>query len=158
MGNENKELVVKEENNQIMDFSSIGKNSNTKVETFSNIKDSKKLFNLGRHVDSMLNDCVGETIKVKEVLIKRYQKPLDNPIIDEVTGEIVKDYETSVSCILIDQTGKSYATGSKTFTYDLMRYLGENNGEASLEEGIDIKIIKINIGDKGNKALTFELV
>ena len=158
MENENKDLVVAEKENAILDFSSSRRNSNVNVETFSNIKDSKKLFNLESHVDCMLNDCVGETLKIKEVLIKKFNKPMENPIIDEVTGEIVKDMEVSVSCILIDQTGKSYATGSKTFTFNLLRYLGDYDGAKSLENGIDIKITKVNVGEKGNKALSFELI
>ena len=141
-----------------MDFASSRRNSNVNVETFSNIKDSKKLFNLESHVDVMLNDCVGETIKVKEVLIKKFYKPMENPIVDEVTGEVVKDMDISVSCILIDQTGKSYATGSKTFTFNLLRFLGDYEGAKDLDKGIDIKITKVNVGDKGNKALSFELV
>ena len=153
---ENNELIVKEEN-QILGFA-VNTNSNVDVETHSSIKDPKKLFNLETNVDVMLNDIVGESIKVKDVLIRKYRKPLDEPIINAETGEIEKDTELKVSCVLIDDQGKSYATGSKTFTFDMMKFLGNYGGASLLENGVDIKIIKKPVGKNGNKALSFELL
>ena len=75
-------------------------------------------------------------------------------LIDSKTGEVLKDTETTMACILIDDNNKSYATGSKVFTIQMMRYLqmfGIN------EEGFEIKIVK-NKTEKGNKSLGFELV
>ena len=138
----------------VQDFGALSKSTNTKAEMFTNITDQKKIFNLDSHVDNLLNDCEGELIRVKEVLIKRYKKPMKEPIIDEETGEILKDTETTMACILIDDNNKSYATGSKVFTIQMMRYLqmfGIN------EEGFEIKIVK-NKTEKGNKSLGFELV
>ena len=63
--------MVKEDNYKISDFSNIGGNSNTKTEVFTNIKDKKRIFNLENKVDALLNDCEGELIRVKEILIKR---------------------------------------------------------------------------------------
>ena len=79
---------------------------------------------------------------------------MKEPIIDEETGKVLKDTETTMACILIDDNNKSYATGSKVFTIQMMRYLqmfGIN------EEGFEIKISK-NKTEKGNKSLGFELV
>lgn len=138
----------------IQDISAMSKRTNTKMNAYTNITDQKKIFNLDSHIDTLLNDCEGELIRVKEVLIKRFEKPMKNPEIDEETGEIIKDKEISMSCILIDDNNKSYATGSKIFTIQMMRYLqmfGIN------DEGFEIKIVK-NKTDKGNKALGFELV
>ena len=59
-----------------------------------------------------------------------------------------------MACILIDKNDVSYATGSKIFTIQMMRYLemfGIN------EDGFLIKIVK-NKQASGNKALGFELV
>ena len=159
MENENKELIVtNEEEKGIKSFSSLGNNSNTTCETYSNIDDPKLLFNLETHVDCKLNDCVGESIKVKKVLLREYYKQMEEPIIDEDSGEIIKDVEKSVSCILIDETGKSYATGSKTFANNLKRFLGFYGGESQLGDGVDIKIVKVPVGEKGNKALSFEIL
>ena len=139
MENEVKNLAVVEESKGILDFNYSG---NTNVETYSNIKDKKKLFNLEDKVDVMLNDIVGESIRVKEVLLRKYRKPLEQPIIDEETGEIIKDSELKISLVLIDDKGKSYATGSKTFAFKMQKLLGDYGGVEDLEKGIDIKIIK----------------
>ena len=125
----------------------------------------------------MLNDCIDEMIRVKDVLIKTYEKPMKEPIFDEETGEILKDKEYSMSCVIVDDNGKSYATGSKMFTMQLMRYNGKSYATGSkmftmqlmrflqMEEQLgekpetfDIKIIKKKVGENGNKALSFELV
>lgn len=158
MEEEQKSMITKEENSQILDFTQIHRASNTEVQTFSNIKDKKKLFNLESHVDSMLNDCVGELIRVKEVLIRKYYKPLETPIYDEETGEIVKDTELKTSCVLIDDNNKSYATGSKTFIFNMLKLLGDYEGYTMLDEGIEIRVIKVPVANSGNKALSFELV
>lgn len=152
---ENEEMKKEETGlTTVQDFSALGKASATKSECFTNITDQKKIFNLESHVDNLLNDCEGETLRVKEVLIKRFKKPMKEPIIDEETGAILKDIETTFSCILIDDQGKSYATGSKVFTIQMMRYLQMFGVEAN---GFEIKIVK-NKTEKGNKALGFELV
>lgn len=157
--NENVEMaVVPEENYSVVGFGGIGRKTTTRTEVITNITDEKKLFNLGNRVDTMINDCEGETIRVKEVLIKRYEKPLENPVINEETGEIEKDTELSMSCVLVDDNDKSYATGSKVFTIDLMRYLQIKAQTGKENEPFDIKIIRKKVGEKGNKALSFELV
>lgn len=152
---ENENVEVEETGlSTIQGFGALGKRTETKCNIYTNITDQKKIFNLDSKVDNLLNDCEGELIRVKEVLIKRYEKPMKEPVIDEETGEILKDKEISMACILIDDNEKSYATGSKVFTIQMMRYLdmfGLNN------EGFEIKIVK-NKTEKGNKALGFELV
>lgn len=146
---------VKEERGLVIQgFGSMSKRTSTKTDIFTNITDQKKIFNLESKVDNLLNDFEGSTIEVKEVLIKRYEKPMKEPIYDDETGEIIKDKEISMACILIDKNDVSYATGSKIFTIQMMRYLemfGIN------EDGFLIKIVK-NKQTSGNKALGFELV
>lgn len=152
---ENENVEVEETGlSTIQGFGALGKRTETKCNIYTNITDQKKIFNLDSKVDNLLNDCEGELIRVKEVLIKRYEKPMKEPVIDDETGEILKDKDISMACILIDDNEKSYATGSKVFTIQMMRYLdmfGLNN------EGFEIKIVK-NKTEKGNKALGFELV
>lgn len=154
---ENTHMVTTEENYVITDFRGIGRNSRTKTEVITNITDNKKLFNLENKVDALLNDCENEMIRVKDVLIKRYEKPLETPVVNEETGEIEKDTEISMSCVLVDDQGKSYATGSKPFTIQLMRYLQMQARLQEKPETFDIKIIKKKTPN-GNKALSFELV
>lgn len=155
---EEKTAMAVQENYSISDFGGIGRNSSTKTQVFTNITDRKKLFNLENKVDEMLNDCVDEMIRVKDVLIKTYEKPMKEPIFDEETGEIIKDKEYSMSCVIVDDNGKSYATGSKMFTMQLMRYLQMEEQLGEKPETFDIKIIKKKVGENGNKALSFELV
>lgn len=152
------EMAVVSQGN-VMSFDALNKNSNTDVKIFSNINDKKKLFNLETQVDCLLNDCVGETIRVKEVLIKRYEKPMKEPLFNEETGEIIKDTEITYSCVLVDETGKSYATGSKVFTNQLLN-LFRNYGDKELYngEGLSMEIIKKPIPNSSNKALGFKLV
>lgn len=157
---ENEEnVIVQDENVQetglvIKGFDTLQRRNETKRDIFTNITDEKKIFNLESKVTNLLNDFEGSIIEVKEVLIKRFEKPMKEPIIDEQTGEIVKDKEISMSCILIDKNDVSYATGSKVFTIQMMRYI-EMFGIK--EEGFLIKIVK-NKQSSGNKTLGFELV
>lgn len=158
MEKENEAMIVNEDNYQVMGFEDLGKNTSTKTEVITNITDEKKIFNLENKVDEMLNDCEGELIRVKEVLIKRYEKPMKDPIIDEETGEIIKDKVYSMSCVIVDDNGTSYATGSKTFTIQLMKLLQMRSRLKKQEETFEIKIIKKKIANSGNKVLSFELV
>lgn len=157
---ENEEnVIVPEENVQetglvIKGFDTLQRRTETKRDIFTNITDEKKIFNLESKVTNLLNDFEGSIIEVKEVLIKRFEKPMKEPLIDEQTGEILKDKEISMSCILIDKNDVSYATGSKVFTIQMMRYI-EMFGIK--EDGFLIKIVK-NKQSSGNKTLGFELV
>lgn len=155
---EEKGIVAQNSNYQVSDFSGLGNQTNTLTNVYTNITDEKKIFNLENKVDFLLNDCEGEKIRVREILIKVYKKPMKEPIIDDETGEVLKDIETTMSCVLVDDNNKSYATGSKTFTIQLMRYLQLRNRIGETEGSFDIQIIKKKVGDKGNKALSFELV
>lgn len=149
------ELITVEEN--VKDLSSFRKSGSVNVGTFTNVEDKKELFNLQSHVDFILNECVGEKLRIKKVLVRTFDKPMKEPLVDEETGEVLKETERSVSCVLIDDSGKSYATGSKTFTYNLMNYLSDFDGAKELEEGINIEIIKVPT-PTGNKALSFKLI
>ena len=141
----------------IMSFNDLKNNSNTISEIYTNIKDKKKLFNVGNKVDFLLNDCEGEMIRVKGVVVKIYHKPLKEPVIDEETGEILKDTEMTMSVVLVDSEGRSYATGSKIFGIQLLRYI-QDFGMEDIEskDGLVIKIIKKEVNK--NKALSFEII
>lgn len=155
--NEEVGMVVSAQGGNVMSFEEMRNNSNTNCQIYTNITDKKKLFNLESKVDNLLNDCEGEMIRVKGVLLKIYKKPMKEPIINEETGEIEKDTETTMSCVLLDDNGKSYATGSKMFAIQLMRYI-QNWGMDEFEEGLEIKIVKNKMSNSNNKALGFELV
>lgn len=145
-----------EEKNELMvkGFGDLVSNSQTKMNVFTNIEDTKKIYNLENHVDYKINDIKGESLRVKEVLIKVIEKPLEEPEINEETGEIIRDKELKKICILIDDEDKSYVTASKTFTNQMARYIMQ----FGLDKPIDIRIIERTVKGSSNKALGFELV
>ena len=148
-----------EENNQLV-VSSINDITNvtrSKTSVFTTIKDNKQLFNLETNVDSKINDCVGETIRVKDVLIKMIETPLEEPILNEA-GEIEREFEYKKITILIDDNKKSYVTASKVFANDFIKYISMVGMDDFIKNGVDIKIIKKNVKNSSNQALSFELV
>ena len=147
---------VKETGLMIKDFGELENTGKSKTDVFTTITDSKLLFNLDNHCDYKLNDCKGEVIRVKDILIKVIKTPLDEPEVDE-NGQVTKDMEIKKVCILIDDEGKSYVTGSKMFTNQMVRYIGYN-GIQSIQEGLEIKIIERDVKGTSNKALGFDLV
>lgn len=155
---ENTEMVVKENSGNVMSFEDLRKESKTQCRIYTNITDRKKLFNLESKVDNLLNDCENELIRVKGVLLKIYKKPLENPVINDETGEIEKEFETTMSCVLVDDNGVSYATGSKIFALQLSRYIQSYGLEEFENEGLEIRITKNKMAGSNNKALGFELV
>ncbi len=155
LNEEKKELEVTKNFNSLENIENA---RNSKKKIYTNITDTKKIFNLENNVDVKLNDCEGECIRVKEILIKTIEKPMKNPIVDEETGEVIQDTEYKKVSILIDDEGVSYVTASKMFTNQLISYL-ELFGFSELEEkGVEIKIIKRQIKNSVNKALGFELL
>lgn len=157
---ENKEEMKKQETGMttVSGFNEVTRTSKTNCYIETNITDDKKIFNLDSHVDEKLNDCKGESIRVKEVLIKTFEKPLEEPIINEETGEILKDKEYKRVCILIDDSGKSYVTGSSIFTMQMLKYIRMFGTEKMENEGLEIKIIETPVKNSSNKALGFELL
>lgn len=154
------EKEIKEEKNELIvkDFSEYGVNrvGKSTQQVFTSIKDAKKIFNLENACDFKLNDCKGELIRVKDVLVKIIEKPLEEPIVDENTGEIT-DTEYKKITILIDDKGKSYVTASKMFTNQLLRYIQMFGLESITKDGLEIKITERAVKNSSNKALGFEL-
>lgn len=139
--------------NNLNNVMNIGK---SKVNCFTTLEDTKKIFNLENSCDYKINECKGEMIKVKNVLIKVIERELEEPNVNEETGEI-QDKEFKKVCILIDEAGKSYVTASKMFTNRMLRYL-DMFGIESIKNGLDIKITEVSVKGSSNKALSFEVV
>lgn len=158
---EREEREVKEKENVeliVSDFSQMQRNSNTKRKIYTTIEDQKIIFNLETACDYKINDCKGEKIRIVDLLIKVNEKDLDEPVINEETGEIIKDKERSMVTILIDEAGKSYVTASKMFTIQMMNYVNMFGLDNIKQNGLDIEIIERAVKNSSNKALGFKLV
>lgn len=149
---------VKETGLMIKDFGQMESyTSKSKTNIFTTITDATTIFNLtNNEADYRLNDCKGEVIRVVDVLIKTIETPLAEPEVDEA-GNVIKDKEYKKVCILMDDAGKSYVTGSKMFTNEMISYIGMF-GIQSVQDGLEIKIIERSVKGSSNKALGFELV
>lgn len=150
---------MKENKNEVMvkDFNEYGVQANTKSKQslYTSIEDAKVIFNLENSCDFKLNECKGELIRVKDVLIKIIETPLEEEKVLE-DGTII-DTEYKKITILIDDKGKSYVTASKMFTNQLLRYI-KMFGIESIKNGLEIKVIERAVKNSSNKALGFELV
>ena len=151
-----KEENVKETGLMIKDFNEMENvSSRSKTNVFTTITDNKTIFNLENTCDYKLNDCKGEVIRVKDVLIKVIETPKTE--VNEESGEVVDTTDYKKVCILIDDEGKSYVTGSKMFTNQMIRYINMF-GIQDIEEGLEIRIVERAVKNSANKALGFELV
>lgn len=128
--------------------------SSSKMGIFTTIdpSDIKTLYNLDNgDCDFRLNDCKGQAIRVKNVLIKNFDR-----FLDENGKELEKPINKKVT-ILIDDQGKTYVTASKIFAIQMLRFINHFGNEA-IQNGLDIKIIEREIKGSKNKGLGFELV
>lgn len=153
------------EENQRMDMISVNdinalkKEGKTRQEIFTTIENEKTLLNLENVVDFKLNDCKGEKIIVKDVLVKKLTKKLDEPEVDE-NGEIVKEYSHKFIAILVDDEGNSYVTGSASFTISLMNVLQKlQNAKQLMENGeFILEICEKQAKNSQFKSLSFKLI
>lgn len=128
--------------------------SSTKMEIYTTIdpSDIKTLYNLDNgDCDFRLNDCKGQAIRVKNVLIKSFDK-----FKDESGNDLEKPINKKVT-ILIDDQDKTYVTASKMFSIQMIRFI-ERFGSDAIQNGLDIKIIEREIKGSKNKGLGFELI
>ena len=153
------------EENQRMDMISVNdinalkKEGKTRQEIFTTIENEKTLLNLENVVDFKLNDCKGEKIIVKDVLVKKLTKKLDEPEVDE-NGEIVKEYSHKFITILVDDEGNSYVTGSASFTISLMNVLQKlQNAKQLMKNGeFILEICEKQAKNSQFKSLSFKLI
>lgn len=106
-----------------------------------------KLFNMLQSADKLLIDMVGETIELKHIYVKQYNK------VNKDTGELEgQGYRT----LLIDNDGYSFATGSYGIYFivrDIIQTFGDPN---SWEKPLKVKVIEKPFND--HKALSLEII
>lgn len=128
--------------------------SSTKMSIYTTIdpSDIKTLYNLDNSsCDFKLNDCKGQAIRIKEVLIKNFDYYKDE------NGEDLETPENKKITILIDDQDKTYVTASKIFAIQMLRFIARFGNEA-IKNGLDIKIVEKEIKNSKNKGLGFELI
>lgn len=156
----NEELKEEEKQEMVVSsFGSLANASKTRKRTYTTIDltDVKTLYNLdNKDCDFKINDCVGQSLRVVDVVIKEFERDLDEPIVDE-QGEVVQDKERKMITILIDDQGQSYVTASKIFTLQMKRFI-ETFGVDTIKNGLEIKIVNKKVANSNNKSLGFELI
>lgn len=110
-------------------------------------KDKKELFNALESCDVLLNDCVGTEIKLADIYVEEKQ------VVDETTGEIKSKYR----CILFDESGQTYATGSYGIYNVLKKIIGIYGFPDTWEKPLKVKVAKRSIGN-GKQSLTLTLM
>lgn len=110
-------------------------------------KEKKDLFNALESCDALLNDCVGQEIKIKDIYCE------EKTIVDDETGEVKPKYRT----IIFDESGQTYATGSYGI-YNVLKKLVTIYGlPTTWEKPLKVKISKRPIGN-GKQSLTLTLI
>ena len=110
-------------------------------------KEKKELFNALESCDALLNDCVGQEIKIKDIYVEEKQ------VMDDESGEIKTKYRT----ILFDENGQTYATGSYGI-YNILKKIVQIYGlPESWEKPLKVKVAKRPIGN-GKQSLTLTLM
>ena len=162
---EEKEIILNEEKEEenkemvVASFGSLANASKTRKRTYTTIdlNDVKTLYNLdNKDCDFKINDCVGQCLRVVDVVIKEFERDLEEPIVDE-NGEVVQDKERKMVTILLDEQGQSYVTASKIFTLQMKRFI-ETFGVDTIKNGLEIKIVNKKVANSNNKSLGFELI
>ena len=143
---ENQNVNVNEEKRELTLFSGIKQNIYCSKIAESE-KEKKELFNALESCDALLNDCVGQEIKIKDMYVEEKQ------IIDDESGEIKTKYRT----ILFDENGQTYATGSYGI-YNVLKKIVQIYGlPETWEKPLKVKVAKRPIGN-GKQSLTLTLM
>ena len=139
----------------IGNFNDIEKHeSRAKMSVFTTIdpSDIKTLYNLDNaSCDFKLNDCKGQSLRVKDVLVKNFDYFKDE------NGEDLETPENKKITILIDDQGKTYVTASKIFAIQMLRFIARFGNDV-FKDGLEIKITEKDIKGSKNKGLGFELI
>lgn len=110
--------------------------------------EKKALYNASESCDELLNNVVGQKIKVKDVLIQEFPRK------DKETGEPISNGHRT---ILFDAEGKTYVTASNYFYVSLIKMMATFGDPTTWEEPVEIEITK-RPTKGGNNCLSFKLV
>lgn len=127
--------------------------ANTANRTYCSVKaetmaDKKKLYNALESCDVIINDIVGQKIKVKDVYIQEF------PRTNKETGEPMSNGHR---VILFDEDGKTYVTASNYFFVSLVKVLNTFGDPNTWDKPLEIEITK-RPTKGGNNCLSLKLV
>ena len=158
---ENEENKIENESKELALLKAEGTtDAGTRILTQTTIQDKKQVFNIENgECDIRLNDIVGQNITICDIFMKRIVSdlPEDEILLNEETGEVIKDKKVSVVTILIDKERNRYVTASKIFAMSILNLI-RLYGIEEIQKGVEIKIIKKSVSNSSNKALGFELI
>lgn len=97
-------------------------------------------------VDEKLNDHIGETIKVTNIIMSEFP----NNVTNEETGEVVTRYKHTL--ILFDENNKSYVTGSNACFRSFIT-IAAIKGLPTKEHPLNLKVVQSEAKEKGHKYL-----
>lgn len=111
-------------------------------------EDRKKLYNLLGNCDFRIADKLNTEIALKDVLIQKFNN------VDDETGTIEEKYRV----ILIDEDGKTYASGSKGLYRSLGQLLAIMGEPATWSEPIKIKVVETNLRNNAGKTYVIKTI
>lgn len=111
-------------------------------------EEKKKLYNALESCDILINDIVGQKIKVKDVYIQEF------PRTNKDTGEPMTNGHR---VILFDEAGKTYVTASNYFFISLIKVLNAFGDPQTWDAPLEIEITK-RPTKGGNNCLSLKLV
>lgn len=131
-------LMVKEKENNLLENE---KNLSICTKNIDSIETGKALYNALEKCDTLLSECVGNKINIKDIYIEKRE------IVDK--DGVVKDkYRT----IIFDVAGKTYATGSYG-VYNALVKMCRIFGNPTWDKGIEVEVARKPVGD-GKQSLT----
>lgn len=104
-----------------------------------------KLFNALEQCDVRLADCKGQTIKIKDIFVQKYDK--------EINGEVKTKFRT----IIFDKDGKTYVTASYGIYNSIAKIMSAFGEPNTWEKPLAVEVVERPLGD-GRNALGLKLV
>lgn len=109
-----------------------------------NIENKKKVFAVSENADCRLADYLDTPIMLADVFIQKYDK------VDEETGEVL----TKTRTILIDETGKSYATASKGLYHSLLKLIALLGTPDTWENPVEVIVKEVTLKNGKTYSIT----
>lgn len=106
------------------------------------MEQKKALYNAVKKCDVKIADIVGQTIKVKDVMIRQWFKKLED-------GSEEERYTT----ILFGDDGKTYVTGSKPFFFSISQVFTMFGEPDTWEEPLALQIVQQPVPNSNFKSL-----